>query len=687
MSEQLHSNRLEKLVGAVRGDLIHQEERFRMVHLRDTAGISRTLGIVRFSEVESEPLRKAHDKIRSGSLLGETLMDEAIAFEKIPLGTFEVALPAWLQAEFATDLGSSLALYSKIYIVPPDSLQEQELYAEIIEVLQPQLRDAFVSYESPIRSWDQSLRDLCRIANISLMKPSHTNRNRCIVVGAGPGGLVAVKELLEQGIEAVTCLEQSQEVGGIFAKGYDNLVLTSSVTFSMFSDFWVGEGKDHHFWTKEEAVAYWKAYAEHYGVTKHIRFGSQVKEVTETKDGGWQLSLASGESLTCEHLILAIGNNNIPRYPEWSRKVTAIPVSHSRDYKNAAPFKGKRVLVVGGGESGSDVAYEIAQVASQCYVSLRESTGWIVPRRRGAHAADVSTHRGIWDLPREYGKILSPFVLKLERARKDPVFDALADLNEKVPAERGIWGIFGTKTLALPKAIAHYGCKVVGDILQVEAGGRRLTAASGETLEDLDAIVFCTGYQNRVDFMPEHLQSCDPRQMYKHMFHPEYGDRIAWIGWARPGFGSQFPIMEMQARYAALIFSEQMKLPDADSMRSIAREDFEQYRVQFEANAERIRSLVDYHRYMNGMARIMGCYPPITRYFLLRPRLWTHLMYGPTQATQFRLRGPGKKVKLAHEILRKLPISTFNHIVKAGLRGRVRYGFRAITPAFIKTKA
>ena len=338
------------------------------------------------------------------------------------------------------------------------------------------------------------------------------------------------------------------------------------------------------------------------------------------------------------------------------------------------------MLLVGGGESGSDVAYEIAQVAQTCWVSLRGTTGWIVPRKRGEHAADVSTHRGIWDLPREYGRKLSPFVLKLERARQDPVFDVLADLNEKVTSRNGIWGIFGTKTLALPKAVAHYGAQIVGGITEVCEGGRTLKTADGKILEGVDAVVFSTGYLNRAEFMPEELRSCDPRKMYKHIFHPDLGDRLAWIGWARPGFGSQFPIMEMQARYCGLIFSGDMQLPAREKMIEEAKQDEAMYLEQFEENAARIRSLVDYHRYMNGLAKIIGCFPPITAYFFKNPAMWLHLMYGPTQATQFRLRGPGKKVELAHEIIRKLPLSTFNHIVKAGLRGRLYYGFRSLFP-------
>jgi dimethylaniline monooxygenase (N-oxide forming) len=640
---------------------------------------------VKFSDFTDITLKAAHQQIIKGGLLGKTLQLAKLDFSKNYLGTFEVVIPGWLQKEFSTEETVALALYSRIVVKQPDAPSGVETYAELLEIIPPGIREHFENKAPRQHILEAGIHSLCNFGELEIHNPR--SMKRCVIVGAGPGGIVMVKELLEQGIESVICLEQSAELGGIFSRGYDNLTLTSSVIFSMFSDFWVGEGKDHHFWSKDEAVEYWTSYAKHYGVLDHIRFGTKVESITESANGSWNLRLDSGETLECDHLILAIGNNNIPRYPEWSSQLSEIPFTHSRDFKNAEPYKGKRVLVVGGGESGSDVAYEISQVASQTWVSLRESSGWIVPRRRGEHAADISTHRGIWDLPREYGKILSPYVLKLERARKDPVFDALAELNEKIKAERGIWGIFGTKTLALPKAIAHHGCKVIGDISRVEAGGRKLVSVLGETIEDLDAIVFCTGYQNRVDFMPEDLQRTDPRQMYKHMFHPDYGKKIAWIGWARPGFGSQFPIMEMQARYAALIFNEKMSLPAAIDMHATIEADFKIYREQFEENADRIRSLVDYHRYMNGMARILGCYPPLMEYFITRPRLWLHLMYGPTQATQFRLRGPGKKVKLAHEIIRKLPVSTFNHIVKAGLRGRVRYGLRSLTPKFIRAKA
>ena len=176
----------------------------------------------------------------------------------------------------------------------------------------------------------------------------------CIVIGAGPGGLATTKELLEQGLREVICLERAEDVGGVFANSYDNLVLTSSCTYSMFSDFWMGDGNQHHFWTKNEAVDYWKRYAKHFGVLEKIRFNSKVVAVTPQDNKGWQVQLASGEILYSKRVIIANGNNTHPKYPQWKDSLTEVEFSHSQEYRNAEQFVGKNVLVVGGGESASE---------------------------------------------------------------------------------------------------------------------------------------------------------------------------------------------------------------------------------------------------------------------------------------------------------------------------------------------
>ncbi len=503
----------------------------------------------------------------------------------------------------------------------------------------------------------------------------------CIVIGAGPAGLVCTKELLEQGLCQVVCLEQARDVGGVFANTYDSLVLTTSATMSMFSDFWIGEGNQHGFWTKEEAVDYWKRYAKHFGVLDRIRFNSKVGAVIPQETEGWQVSLASGETFFSKRVALAIGNNAIPNYPAWKDLLTDVEYSHSKDYRNADKFVDKNVLAVGGGESGSDIALEASRVANKCWVSLRNSTGWVAPRRRADKILpDTLINRLVWGLPRNSGAAQSKFEFFLEaNFLKDPVTLAAIELNKKIKAKKVVMGTYGTKTYSLPRAIVHHDCKVVGEIVKVEDGGRTLHTSDGETLSNIDAVVFSTGYKNHVSFLPEELKTTDPRSLYKHMFHPKYRDKIVWIGWARPNFGSQFPIMEMQARLFALICTGKRTLPAPAEMEKVIRVNRDAWFKQFEHNAHRIRSLVDYFYYMNDMAGLIGCRPPLWEYFFSHPRIWLHLVFGGTQATQFRLRGPGNKESLAKELLMKLPLGIPTSFLKKSLEKNLIYKFKGLT--------
>jgi dimethylaniline monooxygenase (N-oxide forming) len=488
-----------------------------------------------------------------------------------------------------------------------------------------------------------------------------------VVIGAGPSGIVSTKEMIERGFEKVICLEKTDTLGGTFAKGYDGLLLTSSAVFSMFSDFPIGEDENHHHWTKDEALDYWRRYAQYFKVNDCIKYNAVVSQLKQISDNHWVIVLKTGEEINAKNVIVAVGTNSSPRYPGWAAEISKIPVMHAQDYKNAASFKGKRVLVVGGGEGGSDIALEVSKVAKQCCVSLRGSTGWVTPRKRNGRAADISTHRGFWKLPRAYGAEVSQKIMAHDRSINTPVYDAIGALNKRVQAEKGIWGTYGTKTLSLPIAMAQYGCEIVDGVSKVENGGRSLLTDTGDCLKDIDAIIFCTGYVNRVPYLEENLQVASPRALYKHVFHPKVGGSLAFVGWARPGFGSQFPLMEMQARWCGHVFKGDKPLPREEDMIAEAHNDAARYLDQFEGNTRNIEALVDYHTYIDDLASKIGCTLPTIKYFFLRPRLWLHIVYGPTQATQFRLTGPGEKFKLARAMILKMPVCKLNHVVRAGL--------------------
>ncbi len=494
----------------------------------------------------------------------------------------------------------------------------------------------------------------------------------CIIIGSGPAGIVALKELLEQNIKNVVCLEKTDKLGGTFSQTYDNLKLTSSTTFSMFSDFWIGDNANNHFWSKDEAVNYWNNYSEHFGIKKYINYNSEVTSIVDHKTY-WELATSSGEVFSAKKIILALGNNRVPKFPDWKSALSKIKYSHSSSYKNADRFKGKRVLVVGGGESGSDLAYEISAVARTSWISLRNSTGWVVPRKRGDIASDNSTHRGIWNLPKSHGLKLSERINRKELSRKDPVFDTVVMLNKLAHTKYGLRGVYGTKTLSLPKAIVEHNCELVREIIEIDDLNRTVKTSDGKTLENIDEIVFCTGYKNEIKILPQQYQNINPRELYKHMIHPDLADRILWLGYARPGFGSQFPILEMQSRLMALIISKKHMLPSRIEMKKTALMDTYENMDRFQENAYNVKSLVDYHTYMDDLSKVIGCEPPLRKLFFTNPKLWVKVFFGPTQATQFRLKGPGEKTELAKHIIYKLPKVKLNNIIKEGIKGRIHY--------------
>ena len=130
--------------------------------------------------------------------------------------------------------------------------------------------------------------------------------------------------------------------------------------------------------------------------------------------------------------------------------------------------------------------------------------------------------------------------------------------------------------------------------------------------------------------------------------------------------------MYAQARLAARVICGAQALPTSARMAEVAAQDSATLSQQFGPTGERVRGLVDYPRYMEAMARLIGCRPRLWRLALTDPRLWLHVVYGPMQATQYRVHGPGAKPDEARRILLAMPVSPFNHIVKAGLRETLR---------------
>ncbi|MFD7707712.1 flavin-containing monooxygenase [Streptomyces sp. NPDC059786] len=210
--------------------------------------------------------------------------------------------------------------------------------------------------------------------------PSHEDRP-VYVVGGGPGGLAAAHALRARGVRAVV-LERADHVGASWRRHYDRLHLHTTRRLSGLPGLpmprrfgrWV---------SRDNVVRYLEKYAEHHEL--EIITGVEVSRVERSGDD-WVLHATGGRELTGGAVVVATGHNHTPRLPDWPGRA-AYPgeLLHAADYRNAAPFTGRDVLVVGVGNTGAEIAVDLAEggasrvrlaVRTAPHIVRRSTAGW-----------------------------------------------------------------------------------------------------------------------------------------------------------------------------------------------------------------------------------------------------------------------------------------------------------------------
>ena len=217
-----------------------------------------------------------------------------------------------------------------------------------------------------------------------------------LVVGAGPSGLSAIRELVAGGRQVVG-VERHTDVGGIWdidnpgTPMYESAHLISSRTQSALDGLEMSDELPDYP-SHRQLLAYLRSYADRFDLRRHIRFGTAVEQVTPHDGGGWTATLSDGEVLEVEAVVLAVGNQwhtNLPEVPgEFAGEAF-----HSRAYRDPAVFRGRRVLVVGAGNSGCDIACDAATNAAHAALSTRRGYRF-VPKYVFGQPTDVFAHKG-----------------------------------------------------------------------------------------------------------------------------------------------------------------------------------------------------------------------------------------------------------------------------------------------------
>jgi cation diffusion facilitator CzcD-associated flavoprotein CzcO len=187
-----------------------------------------------------------------------------------------------------------------------------------------------------------------------------------IVIGAGPAGLACAAALRGAGLN-VTVLEKADNVGSVWRRHYDRLHLHSDRNHSGLSGMAMPKSYPPYP-SREQVVAYLEGYAARFDI-KPV-FGTEVSCLR--RDGAqWFAETATG-SVSAPVAIVATGLASAPYRPSWPGSETYRGVTvHSSEYRSPAPYLGKRVLVVGLGNSGGEIALDLAEAGVDVALAVR----------------------------------------------------------------------------------------------------------------------------------------------------------------------------------------------------------------------------------------------------------------------------------------------------------------------------
>ncbi|WP_109298854.1 NAD(P)/FAD-dependent oxidoreductase [Aquimarina sp. AU474] len=423
-------------------------------------------------------------------------------------------------------------------------------------------------------------------------------QKRVCVIGAGPSGITAIKNLIDKDVEVI-CYDRNNEVGGnwIYSEDeshssvFDTTHIISSKTLSQYEDFTfddfdktVADYPSH-----DELRRYFQAYAKHFELYSYIEFKTSVKRCNRCADNEWHITIVQNGIERTEiftDLVVCNGHHSVPRIPKYPGSFEG-KFMHSHNYKKAAPFADKRVLVIGGGNSACDVAVETSRVSKKTSISWRRGYR-IIPKFFFGLPSDIVGARSSW-LP-----------IKIRSWFNDRLLNILLGKNK-------LYGLQEVKTKfgqthptindELLYKIRHGKVHPKVDIEKLD--GNTVYFKDGTT-EDIDVIIACTGYILKHSFFDESLidYSDGPVPLYLKMFHPEYHD-VFFVGMFQP-LGCIWPGSELQSKILANHLAGNWKIP-ANIKKLCKREITHPHYKQI--NTPRHTITVDYHAFRKSLLR------------------------------------------------------------------------------------
>ncbi|WP_127782812.1 NAD(P)-binding domain-containing protein [Rhodococcus sp. X156] len=423
------------------------------------------------------------------------------------------------------------------------------------------------------------------------------SRPTTAVIGAGISGLTAGKMLGDYGVP-YTCFEMSDRIGGNWAFGnpngvssaYRSLHIDTSKHQLSFRDFpmpMTYPDFPHH----TQVKAYLEDYATAFDLKQHIEFDNGVEHAERLAGGGWELTTGRGETRRFDFLVVGNGHHWDPRTPSFPGTFSGVEM-HSHHYidpRSPLDLTGKRILVVGLGNSAADITVELSSRTLQNDVTLSTRSGaWIVPKYLAGKPAD-KYFKTSPTIPARWQRKLTQLTAPLIAG--NPEDYGLPKPNHKFMEAHP------TQSVELPLRLGS------GDVVAKP----NVTLLDGETVHfedgtssDFDVIVYATGYNITFPFFDESFLSAPDNHvpLYKRMFKPGIDD-LAFVGFAQ-STPTLFPFVECQARLVAAYAAGRYRLPSVAEMEQVIVAEEQKYTGHMVASARHTQQ-VDFFLYEHDM--------------------------------------------------------------------------------------
>jgi hypothetical protein len=354
------------------------------------------------------------------------------------------------------------------------------------------------------------------------------NQLKYLIIGAGPSGLAGARNFQKYEIP-FEVVESYSDVGGLWnienpqSTVYKSAHLISSKTMTEFTEFPMDE-QIAPYPSHADLLEYFKKFAKHFNLYAHIKFKTKVNKIKREGEN-WKVTFSDGHEQLYRGIVLASGTLHEPTIPQFKGEFTGEMI-HSSKYKNADVFKDKRVLIIGAGNSGCDIAVDAIHYAKKVDISLRRGYHF-VPKFIMGRPADAM---GKIKLPAWLKQKIDSVILKLFTG--DPEKFGFPKPDHKLYESHPI-----VNSLILHH-LGHGDIKVQKDIDHFE--GKKVYFKDN-TSQEYDLILLATGYKLHYPYIEKSelnwTQGAAP-QLFLNIFHPTYQNvfvlgmvEAAGIGW------------------------------------------------------------------------------------------------------------------------------------------------------------